>query len=176
MAVAGSPMSGSPLATGIRKSYNPGYMGPQPGPPPPHVLSQGPGPGYPEAGPHNNLPQHLAGWQQPPGGGPPPPPHPYYRGVAALGIRGESMAHAQMPLMPGPDGGASGGLYYGPSPPAGARLARHAGGPMAAGRAMYLSRQHAPFMDPLQGGPPGSPGLQHMMEGRGGPPGYHATG
>jgi hypothetical protein len=192
MGVAGSPHSSTPLAAaaaGIRKSYNPSYMGaqqtqqgPAAPPPAPQNLYQAPGPGYnlhhEAVAHHSSLPQQMGGWQQQQQQ---QTPHPYYRSAVGLpmGMRGEAMAHAQQHgLMPAmmPDGP---GMYYGPASAAaavvggGGRMGPHpgrpgGGGPMA-GRAMYLNRPQ-PYLDQMQAGP----GM-HAMEGRP-PPGYHSPG
>jgi len=193
MGVAGSPLPGPVIATGIRKSFNPGYLG--------HVLAQGPGLGYPlqEVLQHNSLQQPPLGWppqQQPK---PPSPPrashqYPVFRtaggggaggGLPLMGsIRGESLARTQHGIMMSE--GPGGGMYYGPASamvgPGGARLVPgrpEDGGPghLSPGRAMYLNRQQhgPPYIEPLCHGGPGSPGLPVMVEGRQ-PPGYHSPG
>jgi hypothetical protein len=198
MGVAGSPLPGSALATGIRKSFNPGYLGAQG---PPNVLAQGPGPGYPlQEVLHPNSAQQPPGWppHQPPSSPLANSPYPVFRSAAggslsAMGMRGESLARAQhglmMPGAPEGPGGGAGGMYYGPGPPSamigpgGARLVPGRGpgdsgpGHLAPGRAMYLSRQQPgpPYMEQFHPGGPGSPGLPVMVEGRQ-PPGYQSPG
>ncbi len=161
------------MSTGIRRSFNPSYLGPQgPG----HMTS--PGPCYTPQDVHHGLQQQqqqLSGWPQQAANH-----HPFYRPPVGLpmGMRGESLS-----MLPGAEGmgvgsggGGNGGLYYGPvGTPSGARLISHPGRQVAGRAGMYLSRQqqHGPYMEQqLHGGP----GLHMMVEGGRLPPSYHPPG